>query len=702
MEKDLKKDTQKSEKSEDLVEFQLKSLKLFLESLDYTKESMISIFDPRKIVKEEDKDKIPSDFPSEFPNNLKVDPTWGAVLHFLIQLYGLEQFISQIANDLYIKFEKTISQGQAEAVLKRVLDIKLSSTGRTQLYELRKKIRRYEKFIAHFKDWGIYDYTFKITIMGLDTEYAQKLLSGAPLYESFQQRLVIGVEFYPKQIKISDKMVKLQVWNISAKEEFNFLRPTYYLGANGALIVFNKSNRDSFNLAEKTYQELKNDTNLEFELNEKKGTYVPIPLVLIGLDKLTTDVISDDEKVSAEEGQTLARKIGASYIEISETDTINFENVFSSLSLLIIKNHQKALKRHIDRFRFKIAFVGDPKAGKSSVIQRYTKASFTKDYIKTIGAQFSVYDKNVGEDRVRCLFWDIAGSESFHFLRRSFIEKSSAAIIVYSLREEDQEKDILSQITDWYEEIIRYSGNIPIVIWGNKIDLVDESKLDDSEIQEFIKKNNILGYYLTSAKTGEGIIEAFDMITEELYNSHKPARKFRFKITVVGDGHVGKTSLIKQFTKSSFKLNFVNTIGAQFAAHDTEIDGDKIRSLFWDIAGPDEFHFLRPSFYKNSRAAIIVYSLEENKRGEESFAHITDWYKDILIYGGDIPIIIIGNKADRVDETKLDLSKIQKIVNENNLVSHFITSAKTGKGVIQAFNSIIETLYSRYKKIFPV
>ena len=66
-------------------------------------------------------------------------------------------------------------------------------------------------------------------------------------------------------------------------------------------------------------------------------------------------------------------------------------------------------------------------------------------------------------------------------------------------------------------------------------------------------------------------------------------KKFRFKITVIGDGMVGKTSLIKKFTKGSFRQDYVKTIGAQFSVFDKQINEDKIRLLFWDIAGQDEF-----------------------------------------------------------------------------------------------------------------
>ena len=175
--------------------------------------------------------------------------------------------------------------------------------------------------------------------------------------------------------------------------------------------------------------------------------------------------------------------------------------------------------------------------------------------------------------------------------------------------------------------------------------------------------------------------------------------KFNFKITIVGDGRVGKTSLIQKFTKGSFQEEYINTIGAQFSVYYKEIDGNNIKLLFWDIAGQDEFNFLRSSFFKNSRGAIIVYSLEENNLGEESLNHISNWHDDIIQFCGNIPVVLFANKVDLVDENSLDNSIIQEVVNERNFLGYYITSAKTGQGVIEAFNEILDKLYHKDKEL---
>jgi small GTP-binding protein len=175
------------------------------------------------------------------------------------------------------------------------------------------------------------------------------------------------------------------------------------------------------------------------------------------------------------------------------------------------------------------------------------------------------------------------------------------------------------------------------------------------------------------------------------------SEEFGFKICVLGDGAVGKTSLIKKFTEGTFEKDYIKTIGAQFSRFSKKVNGDKINLIFWDIAGQDDFNFLQPLFYKESRACIIVYSLEDNELGKESFNHIIEWYKELIKHCGSIPVVLFANKVDLVDENDLDSRNIDEIVEEHNFLGHYLTSAKTGRGVVDAFNSIINELYSRYK-----
>ena len=138
--------------------------------------------------------------------------------------------------------------------------------------------------------------------------------------------------------------------------------------------------------------------------------------------------------------------------------------------------------------------------------------------------------------------------------------------------------------------------------------------------------NRKMSYYLIRACAHVNIMMTQPLTYNSLGRDVRKVRQFIFKIIAVGDGTTGKTSIIRRYVHEEFNAKYIKTIGAQFSIYDKEINKDKIRLLFWDIAGQDNFNFARPSFFKNSRAAIIVTSLEENDLGKESFNNISKWY----------------------------------------------------------------------------
>ncbi|MFX0039373.1 MAG: hypothetical protein ACFFCY_12215 [Promethearchaeota archaeon] len=99
---------------------------------------------------------------------------------------------------------------------------------------------------------------------------------------------------------------------------------------------------------------------------------------------------------------------------------------------------------------------------------------------------------------------------------------------------------------------------------------------------------------------------------------------------------------------------------------------------------------------------MIVYSLEQNDLGSDSFTYIKNWYNELNKYCGDIPVVLFANKVDLVNENNLNEHEIEDLVKGYNFLGYYITSAKTGQGVIEAFNAIIEKLYYKFKKLAEI
>ncbi|MBD3351554.1 MAG: GTP-binding protein [Candidatus Lokiarchaeota archaeon] len=168
-------------------------------------------------------------------------------------------------------------------------------------------------------------------------------------------------------------------------------------------------------------------------------------------------------------------------------------------------------------FVSKIVVIGDAAVGKTSLISKYTQGTFNQNYIKTIGAQFSRYDKEVQFEEgliiYRLLFWDIAGQDDFRFMRPTFYNGANGCIVVYDLTREETLEDVIV----WYTELTEFCGDIPAVLFGNKVDLLKDPKdYDDSRVNEIIKNSGISDFYMTSAKTGAHLIEAFNSIIDIL------------------------------------------------------------------------------------------------------------------------------------------------------------------------------------------
>lgn len=181
----------------------------------------------------------------------------------------------------------------------------------------------------------------------------------------------------------------------------------------------------------------------------------------------------------------------------------------------------------MDEFKYKIVIIGDAAVGKTSLIRKYTKGEFQEDYIATLGAQFTQYEEVIEGIKFKFIFWDIAGQEVFEQMRKKFYSGSKAGIIVFSHSPEQQNS--FRRLDKWLSEIRKHCGNIQIALFGNKIDLVNEEDLRtdknldacDLNVETYIKENDLLGYYKTSALTGQGVYQAFHTLAKRLYSLGK-------------------------------------------------------------------------------------------------------------------------------------------------------------------------------------
>ena len=162
----------------------------------------------------------------------------------------------------------------------------------------------------------------------------------------------------------------------------------------------------------------------------------------------------------------------------------------------------------------KILLIGDSKVGKTCLISRYAIGVFNEDYISTIGFDSRQKEEIINNEKVLVKIFDTAGQERFKSITANYLRNAEGVILVYDLTSTES----FENLKFWIESIKNNLGNdepIPIIIIGNKIDLEDARQINKSVAEKFAKDNNYK-YFETSAKTGEGVDDAFREIVKQI------------------------------------------------------------------------------------------------------------------------------------------------------------------------------------------
>ncbi|MFX0138053.1 MAG: Rab family GTPase [Candidatus Hodarchaeota archaeon] len=160
------------------------------------------------------------------------------------------------------------------------------------------------------------------------------------------------------------------------------------------------------------------------------------------------------------------------------------------------------------------------------------------------------------------------------------------------------------------------------------------------------------------------------------------------KIVVVGDEEVGKTSIILKYVKNRFTEDYKPTLGADFAVKELKFNGKILKLYLWDIGGKDQFKNLHKYYYEGANVFILVFDLTSAETFENA---VNIWMEDIRNNYDTIPIILVGNKFDLVNERQVSIEQIEK-KSLNYIPFSIETSAKTGYNINDLFFQILELL----------
>ena len=167
---------------------------------------------------------------------------------------------------------------------------------------------------------------------------------------------------------------------------------------------------------------------------------------------------------------------------------------------------------------------------------------------------------------------------------------------------------------------------------------------------------------------------------------------YLFKLLIIGDSSVGKSSLLLRFSDDVYRDSYISTIGVDFKVKTIELEGKRIKLQMWDTAGQERFRTITNSYYRGAHGVMIVFSVEDH----ESFVSVKNWLSQLRAYADkDVQILLVGNKSDMVEERTVKKEEAEELAEKEGLV-YIETSAKTAERVVESFEEICRIVMKNF------
>ncbi|CAF0925816.1 unnamed protein product [Rotaria sordida] len=168
-------------------------------------------------------------------------------------------------------------------------------------------------------------------------------------------------------------------------------------------------------------------------------------------------------------------------------------------------------------------------------------------------------------------------------------------------------------------------------------------------------------------------------------------RSVSFKVVLLGEGSVGKTSIVLRYTDNLFNDKHLETQQASFKTKKLNLDGRRVELAIWDTAGQERFRALGPLYYREANGAILVFDITD----EDSFNQVKSWIKELKrMLGDDVVLCIVENKIDLEKDRRVSRQTAEEYAKLVN-AKLYPTSAKFNKGIEELFSDLAHRMLEK-------
>ncbi|XP_065070152.1 ras-related protein Rab-3-like [Rhopilema esculentum] len=161
---------------------------------------------------------------------------------------------------------------------------------------------------------------------------------------------------------------------------------------------------------------------------------------------------------------------------------------------------------------------------------------------------------------------------------------------------------------------------------------------------------------------------------------------YMFKLLIIGNSSVGKTSFLFRYADDSFTSAFVSTVGIDFKVKTVFRNDKRIKLQIWDTAGQERYRTITTAYYRGAMGFILMYDITN----EESFRAVTDWASQVKTYSWDnSQVVLVGNKCDMEEERAVSNDQGKKLAEQLGF-PFFESSAKENINVKSAFDKLVD------------